>query len=56
MFAFTSSLFTETQIETADSVLPSADCNESTFRPQIQFVPHREQCDLPLLDQSVSGA
>jgi len=56
MFALTSFLFTEIQTETADNALPSAHCNESTFCPQIQFVAHREQCFLPLLDQAVSFA
>jgi hypothetical protein len=56
MFALTSFLFTETQTETADNALPLADSNESKFCPKIQFVPHREQYVLPLLDKSINVA
>jgi hypothetical protein len=43
MFDLTSFIFIETQTETAYNALLLADCNKNNFRPQIQFVPHREQ-------------
>jgi hypothetical protein len=43
MFDLTSFIFIETQTETADNALLLADCNKTNFRPQIQFVPYREQ-------------